>query len=70
MHEYAGRLSKFIESRTRSYNELKVKAEVYQHHLREHDLCESKLIEAGEVIGREIGMYENNQGLQYSSHNN
>jgi hypothetical protein len=79
MHEYAGRLSKTLEGRLRSYNELKLRADIYQNHLREHEFCEAKLMEAGEVIGNELGYnghlggsYGNNWEAvqQYSSHHN
>lgn len=49
MMEYTGRLSKHITERVRCFNGLKSRIEMYQYHLKEHESCEAKLIEAGEA---------------------
>ncbi len=50
MHDYAERLSTLLGQRLAICNDLKLKAEAYQQHLREHEYCEARLMECGEAL--------------------
>jgi hypothetical protein len=51
MMDYTERLARHISERMKCFGELKNRIEVYQYHLREHENCEAKLIEASEGSG-------------------
>jgi hypothetical protein len=46
MMDYTERLNKHISDRIKCFNDLKFRIELYQYHLREHECCEAKLVEA------------------------
>ena len=52
MKEYTNRLSQHFNGRINMFEEFTRKIEIYQYHLQEHEKCEEKLIEAGELINR------------------
>jgi hypothetical protein len=56
MMDYTERLNKHISDRMKCFSDLKFRIELYQYHLREHENCEAKLVEASEGS---IGNMEN-----------
>lgn len=52
MMDYTHRLSRHLGERMKCFQELKARIELYQYHLREHEACEAKLIEASEAVDR------------------
>lgn len=60
MLEYTGRLHQHFASRMKSFNQLKRKIEQYQYHLKEHEICERKLVEAGEMSTNGSGLFSDN----------
>lgn len=56
--EYTARLNKHLSDRVNSFGHLRERILVYQYHLKEHEKCESKLIEASET--------NNSSGAQFT----
>ena len=52
MHEYAGRLQKFLDSRIAALSQLRSRAAQYQNHITQHEYCEGRLMEAGTALGQ------------------
>lgn len=44
--EYTARLNKHLSERVNCFGHLRERILIYQYHLKEHEKCESKLIEA------------------------
>ena len=61
MMDWAGRLTKVLESKTKTANELKQKSQLYQQHLKEHEFCEGRLVSAAEVLGQAQNNFFSNQ---------
>lgn len=48
MMDYTERLNKHLEDRVKCFQQLRQRIDLYQYHLKEHENCENKLIEASE----------------------
>ena len=62
MHEYTGRLSDHFAYRISLFSEFTRRISVYQYHLKEHEMCEGKLMEASEIINNVPMNLNENEG--------
>lgn len=61
MFEYTTRLNQHFSQRMRAFRQISRKIEQYQYHLKQHEMCEKKLIEASEMIGSSGGLWTENR---------